>query len=112
MGRCRRRWREVLDDPVYVDRVEWEHAHRFLRSDSKFDYVYDDNGDGPLEELAERFGWDLSDEDGWGRLDFQLLETSYDGGNRSPAAAPDDGRLTAWMGRGTRGGADATGGRR
>ncbi|XBI96373.1 hypothetical protein VPH35_032663 [Triticum aestivum] len=27
--------REVLDDPVYVDHVEWEHAHRFLRGDSK-----------------------------------------------------------------------------
>ncbi|KAM3262185.1 hypothetical protein ACQJBY_052718 [Aegilops geniculata] len=93
--------REVLDDPVYVDRVEWEHAHRFLRGDSKFDYVYDDDdGDGPLQEMAERFGWDLSDEDGWGRLDFRLLGTSYGGriprkagrrqstgssGNRSPA---------------------------
>lgn len=93
--------REVLDDPVYVDRVEWEHAHRFLRGDSKFDYVYDDagdDGDGPLQEMAERFGWDLSDEDGWGRLDFRLLGTSYGGriprkadrrqstgsGNRSP----------------------------
>ncbi|KAM3316361.1 hypothetical protein ACQJBY_034464 [Aegilops geniculata] len=95
--------REVLDDPVYVDRVEWEHAHRFLRGDSKFDYVYDDagdDGDGPLQEMAERFGWDLTDEDGWGRLDFRLLGTSYGGriprkadrrqstgssGNRSPA---------------------------
>ncbi|KAF7055918.1 hypothetical protein CFC21_063389 [Triticum aestivum] len=77
--------REVLDDPVYVDRVEWEHAHRFLRGDSKFDYVYDDDGDGPLQEMAERFGWDLSDEDGWGRLDFRLLGTSY--GGRIPRKA-------------------------
>ncbi|XBH98211.1 hypothetical protein VPH35_127758 [Triticum aestivum] len=51
--------REVLDDPVYVDRVKWEHAHRFLHGDSKFDYVYDDvDDDGPLQEMAERFGWD------------------------------------------------------
>uniref|UniRef100_A0A8I6XC15 Uncharacterized protein n=2 Tax=Hordeum vulgare subsp. vulgare TaxID=112509 RepID=A0A8I6XC15_HORVV len=76
--------REVLDDPVYVDRVEWEHAHRFHHDDSKFNYVYDDNGDGPLQEMVERFGWDLSVEDGWGRLDFRLLRTSYGGGNRSP----------------------------
>ncbi|GJN09141.1 hypothetical protein PR202_ga27121 [Eleusine coracana subsp. coracana] len=54
----------VLDDPVYVDRVEWEHAHRFLRGDSNYDYAYDDGGDGPLQEMAERFGWDLSDEEG------------------------------------------------
>ena len=29
--------REVLDAPVYVARVKWEHAHRFLHGDSKFD---------------------------------------------------------------------------
>ncbi|EES04386.1 hypothetical protein BDA96_04G019300 [Sorghum bicolor] len=72
--------RDVLDDPVYVDRVEWEHAHRFLRGDADgYDYAYDDGGDGPLQEMAERFGWDLSDEEGWGRLDFRLLGTSYGG---------------------------------
>ncbi|KAL6649175.1 hypothetical protein ACP70R_013399 [Stipagrostis hirtigluma subsp. patula] len=73
--------REVLDDPVYVDRVEWEHAHRFLRGDANYDYAYDDRngGDGPLQEMAERFGWDLADEEGWGRLDFRLLGTSYGG---------------------------------
>jgi hypothetical protein len=80
--------RDVLDDPVYVDRVEWEHAHRFLRGDSKYDYVYDDaqdGSDGPLQEMAERFGWDLSDEDGWSRLDYRLLGTSY--GGRIPRKA-------------------------
>jgi hypothetical protein len=80
--------REVLDDPVYVDRVEWEHAYRFLRGDSKYDYVYDDvddGSDGPLQEMAERFGWDLSDEDGWARLDYRLLGTSF--GGRIPRKA-------------------------
>ncbi|VAH72511.1 unnamed protein product [Triticum turgidum subsp. durum] len=42
--------REVLDDPVYVDR-----------------------------KMAERFGWEVSDEYGWGLLDFRLLGTSYGG---------------------------------
>lgn len=68
--------RPFLDDPVYVDRVEWEHAHRFLRGDADYDYTYDD-GDGPLQEMAERFGWNLSDEEGWGRLDLRLIGTSY-----------------------------------
>ena len=68
--------RDVLGDPVYVDRVEWEHAHRFLRGDADYDYAYDD-GDGPLQEMAERFGWNLSDEEGWGRLDLRLIGTSY-----------------------------------
>lgn len=70
--------RDVLGDPVYVDRVEWEHAHRFLRGDADYDYAYDD-GDGPLQEMAERFGWDLSDEEGWSRLDLRLIGTSYGG---------------------------------
>ncbi|OEL27581.1 hypothetical protein BAE44_0011402 [Dichanthelium oligosanthes] len=70
--------RDVLADPVYVDRVEWEHAHRFLRGDADYNFAYDD-GDGPLQEMAERFGWDLSDEEGWGRLDLRLLGTSYGG---------------------------------
>ncbi|KAL6907444.1 hypothetical protein ACP4OV_002483 [Aristida adscensionis] len=73
---------DVLADPVYVDRVEWEHAHRFLRGDASYDYAYDDDrdgGDGPLQEMAERFGWDLADEDGWGLLDFRLLGTSFGG---------------------------------
>uniref|UniRef100_A0A0E0K8K4 Uncharacterized protein n=1 Tax=Oryza punctata TaxID=4537 RepID=A0A0E0K8K4_ORYPU len=68
--------REVLDDPVYTDRVEWEHAHRFLRGDTDYD---GDGEDGPLQEMADRFGWDLSDEEGWSRLDFRLLGTSYGG---------------------------------
>ncbi|XBI67560.1 hypothetical protein VPH35_046885 [Triticum aestivum] len=72
--------REVLDDPVYVDRVEWEHAHRFLQVRLRLH-----DGDGPLQEMAERFGWDLSNEDGWGRLDFRLLSTSY--GGRIPRKA-------------------------
>ncbi|XP_066361296.1 uncharacterized protein [Miscanthus floridulus] len=72
--------RDVLDDPVYVDRVEWEHAHCFLRGDADgYDYAFDDGGDGPLQEMAECFRWDLSDEEGWGRLDFRLLSTSYSG---------------------------------
>ena len=93
--------REVLDDPVYVDRVEWEHAHRFLRGDSKFDYgYYDDDGDGPLQEMAEHFGWYLSNEDGWGRLDFRLLATSY--GGRIPRKA--DRRQSTGSNRAPRGG--------
>uniref|UniRef100_A0A0D9VPC4 Uncharacterized protein n=1 Tax=Leersia perrieri TaxID=77586 RepID=A0A0D9VPC4_9ORYZ len=70
--------REVLDDPVYIDRVEWEHAHRFLRGDTDYDGG-DGEEDGPLQEMADRFGWDLSDEEGWSRLDFRLLGTSYGG---------------------------------
>jgi hypothetical protein len=30
------------------------------RDDSNYDYAYDD-GNGPLQEMAERFRWDLFD---------------------------------------------------
>uniref|UniRef100_A0A453DLA5 Uncharacterized protein n=3 Tax=Aegilops tauschii subsp. strangulata TaxID=200361 RepID=A0A453DLA5_AEGTS len=112
--------REVLDDPVYVNRVEWEHAHRFLRGDSKFDYVYND-GDGALQEMAERFGWDLSDEDGWASSAPPTLAASRGRptGARAPAAeaaatdppaaaapcsTPGRPTRTGRGGRGTRGG--------
>ncbi|CAN6290732.1 unnamed protein product [Urochloa humidicola] len=71
--------RDVLGDPVYADRVEWEHAHRFLRGDAGYDYGDGGDGEGPLQEMAERFGWDLADEEGWGRLDLRLIGTSYGG---------------------------------
>nr|XP_034591713.1 uncharacterized protein LOC117853471 [Setaria viridis] len=41
-----------------------------------------DDGDGPLQEMAKRFGWDLSDEDGWSCLDLRLIGTCY--GSRIP----------------------------
>ncbi|KAK3148422.1 hypothetical protein QOZ80_3BG0294910 [Eleusine coracana subsp. coracana] len=92
---------DVLDDPVYVDRVEWEHAHRFLRGDSNYDHAYDDDGDGPLQEMAERFGWDLSDEEGWGRLDFRLLGTSYGGRIPRKDARKQSGSRSVPAGKGS-----------
>ncbi|KAK9734127.1 hypothetical protein RND81_04G116700 [Saponaria officinalis] len=70
---------QVLEDPVYNDRVEWEYAERLLTGDGlKASCV----SVGAVEELAEisrRFGWDNEDKIGWSRIDFQKLGTSKGG---------------------------------
>ncbi|XBI93900.1 hypothetical protein VPH35_030651 [Triticum aestivum] len=89
---------EVLDDPVYVDRVEWEHAHRFLRGDSKFDYVYDDDGgDGPSRRWPSASARISPTRTAGAVLDFRLLGTSY--GRRIPRKA--DRRQSTGSGSGS-----------
>ncbi|KAL8458894.1 hypothetical protein ACS0TY_036406 [Phlomoides rotata] len=80
---------EVLDDPVYRDRVEWEAAEKILNGDTA---GHCSNGDGrnavtELLEISERFGWDNEDKRGWSRIDFELLGTSK--GGRIPRVAAD-----------------------
>ncbi|PIA43866.1 hypothetical protein AQUCO_01800126v1 [Aquilegia coerulea] len=71
---------EVLQDPVYKDRLEWEFAENLLTGDnhihkgsssSTTDTSVDD-----LLEFSQRFGWDYEDKLGWSRIDFSLLGTS------------------------------------
>ncbi|XP_030551218.1 uncharacterized protein LOC115755815 [Rhodamnia argentea] len=78
---------QVLQDPVYRDRMEWESAERVLNGGGA--------GGGPgsavpeLLEISERFGWDNEDKAAWGRVDFKLLGTSK--GGRIPRKS-DDGK--------------------
>ncbi|KAL8113097.1 hypothetical protein AgCh_020426 [Apium graveolens] len=70
---------DVLEDPIYKDRIEWEFAEKILKGDvlrSKYE-----NGStvDELLELSERFGWDNDDKLGWSRIDFGLLGTSKGG---------------------------------
>lgn len=78
---------DVLEDPVYKDRIEWEFAEKILNGDvlrSKYE-----NGStvDELLELSERFGWDNDDKLGWSRIDFGLLGTSK--GGRIPRLGVD-----------------------
>lgn len=79
---------QVLQDPVYRDRMEWESAERVLSGRSA------GGGSGSavseLLEISERFGWDNEDKAGWGRVDFELLGTSK--GGRIPRKS-DDGKV-------------------
>ncbi|CAK7323768.1 unnamed protein product [Dovyalis caffra] len=84
---------QVLQDPVYKDRVEWEFADAVLKgtnsknsnaiSGSSSSFLSrndeDDSAVSRLLEISERFGWDNEDKAGWGRVNFELLGTTKGG---------------------------------
>ncbi|KAI5654274.1 hypothetical protein M9H77_31461 [Catharanthus roseus] len=73
---------EVLEDPVYVDRIEWEFAQKVLNGDVLSSYSSrTQNNDvvSDLLDISERFGWDNEDKLGWAKIDFGLLGTSKGG---------------------------------
>ncbi|KAK9099732.1 hypothetical protein Scep_023162 [Stephania cephalantha] len=73
---------EVLEDPVYRDRLEWELAERVLRGECGSGVLkWSENESSVLSllEISERFGWDNDDKVGWKRIDFSLLGTSKGG---------------------------------
>ncbi|GER53670.1 hypothetical protein STAS_31203 [Striga asiatica] len=78
------RWADqVLADPVYGDRIEWEAAEQVLNGNVARRHS-DGGAVAELLELCERFGWDREDRAGWARVDFGLLGTSK--GGRIPRA--------------------------
>ncbi|XP_062110894.1 uncharacterized protein LOC133822542 [Humulus lupulus] len=72
---------QVLQDPVYQDRIEWEFAQNIL--DGNRSSLPSSSGNGKavseLLEVSEKFGWDNDDKVGWSRVDFELLGTSKSG---------------------------------
>ncbi|KAK9097726.1 hypothetical protein Syun_024771 [Stephania yunnanensis] len=79
---------EVLEDPVYRDRLEWELAERVLSGECGSGVLRGPENESSvlsLLEISERFGWDNDDKVGWKRIDFSLLGTSK--GGRIPRKA-------------------------
>ncbi|KAM7525666.1 hypothetical protein LguiA_015568 [Lonicera macranthoides] len=71
---------QVLEDPIYRDRIEWEYADRLLSGGGNVSMNSDGNGvSNQLLELSQRFGWDFEDEVGWSKINFGLLGTSKGG---------------------------------
>lgn len=81
---------EVLDDPVYKDRVEWEFAQKVLNGDVLSSKMVRNGAVPELLEISERFGWDNEDKVGWAKIDFGLLGTSK--GGRIPRASSTGSR--------------------
>ncbi|CAD5196547.1 unnamed protein product [Musa acuminata subsp. malaccensis] len=87
---------EVLQDPVYRDRLEWEALERILTGDGLRRSSFDP-ADSPVAELIEvsdRFGWDNKAKDAWAGINFELLGTSKGGRIprvRSPSPATEGG---------------------
>ncbi|KAG9439622.1 hypothetical protein H6P81_019787 [Aristolochia fimbriata] len=80
---------QVLRDPYYKDRLEWEHAEKILQGDqsSRSTSV---KPVADLLEISELFGWDNDDKIGWKRIDFALLGTSK--GGRIPRIRDSEGK--------------------
>ncbi|XP_031104558.1 uncharacterized protein LOC116008628 [Ipomoea triloba] len=78
---------EVLYDPVYNDRIEWEFAQNVLNGDVLLSATAP-SAVSELLEISQRFGWDNDDEAGWSKIDFSLLGTSK--GGRIPRVGDSD----------------------
>ncbi|KAL5756909.1 hypothetical protein ACOSQ2_021655 [Xanthoceras sorbifolium] len=71
---------QVLHDPVYKDRIEWELAENLLTGNINSSSLGEsESAVSRLVEVSERFGWDNEDKEGWSKVDFQLLGTSNGG---------------------------------
>lgn len=70
---------QVLEDPLYRERIEWEHAYNVLSGDRVRNYASDYNAVDELWEIKDRFDWDFEDDEGWSKVDLKLLGTSYGG---------------------------------
>lgn len=75
---------QVLQDPVYKDRIEWEFAENLLTGNSNDvnknnNMATNESSVSRLLELSQRFGWDNKDRVGWSKLNFELLGTSKGG---------------------------------
>ncbi|CAK9156470.1 unnamed protein product [Ilex paraguariensis] len=84
---------QVLNDPLYRDRIEWELAEKLLNGDvfcsSGSGSRVDQNVVSELLEISERFDWDNEDKLGWSKIDFGLLGTSK--GGRIPRRVSEKG---------------------
>lgn len=75
---------QVLEDPVYKDRIEWEFAKNVLTGNSNDvnknkNMATNESSVSRLLELSQRFGWDNEDKVGWSKVNFELLGTSKGG---------------------------------
>ena len=67
---------EVLDDPLYRDRIEWEKVEKLLVE--SHDLAKFSNNRDALAP-ARMYGWDLDNDAAWSKVNFSLLGTSKGG---------------------------------
>lgn len=97
---------EVLRDPYYKDRLEWELAEKVLQGDG-MSAARSPGAVSNLLEISGRFGWDNEDRDGWKRVDFALLGTSK--GGRIPRLGRSELERLSGLGTGKRQGSGKIG---
>jgi hypothetical protein len=67
---------EVLDDPLYQDRIEWEKVEKLLVH--SHDLAQLSNSRDALAP-ARMYGWDIDNESAWSGVNFALLGTTKGG---------------------------------
>jgi len=73
---------QVLNDPLYGDRIEWEYVQRMMEGDFGSSRIREHMSDdivADINEIAEKFDWDMEDHAGWSQVNLGLLGTSYGG---------------------------------
>jgi len=73
---------QVLEDPFYRDRLEWEKVQMAMDGCGKYASSVVRSSSSPgadIFQMATRFGWDMDDEAGWRKVNFSLLGTSKGG---------------------------------
>lgn len=81
---------QVLSDPIYKDRIEWEFAQNLLNGDVSA--AGKQSAVSELLDISTRFGWDNDDKLGWSKIDFELLGTSK--GGRIPRLSDSPNKTT------------------
>ncbi|KAL5990353.1 hypothetical protein ACLOJK_011253 [Asimina triloba] len=91
---------QVLEDPVYKDRLEWELAEQVLTgNDPRASRT--ESAASDLLEISRRFGWDNEDKAAWSGIDFELIGTTK--GRRIPRIGSSESRKSELSGDGERG---------
>ncbi|KAG6541110.1 hypothetical protein Mapa_017481 [Marchantia paleacea] len=67
---------EVLEDPYYKDRLEWEKVEKLMTMAHDLDKI---TGNRDVLASAKVFGWNLEDDSGWRKVNFTLLGTTRGG---------------------------------
>lgn len=79
---------EVLNDPFYRERLEWEQIERHMDKRQRLDALQLQLTGQRTSALgpARAFGWDLDDQAAWSKVNFSLLGTTK--GGRIPRLKP------------------------
>lgn len=83
--------KQVLHDPYYLDRLEWESIEK-LAARGDLRKSGPPTGNIGVKGSMQALGWDLSDHNGWSQVNFSLLGTSLGGRiprkQRNPSPEP------------------------
>ncbi|KAL3689010.1 hypothetical protein R1sor_015319 [Riccia sorocarpa] len=81
---------EVLEDPYYQDRLEWEKVEKLMTMAHDVDKI---TGNRDVLAPAKVFGWDLENDTAWRKVNFALLGTTR--GGRIPRVDQSQGLKAA-----------------